>query len=225
VSALAAVRHLLWKDLVLEWRGREILTAMVVFSMLVAVVFNFAFSPSPGDAARLLPGMLWVTLAFASTLGLSRSFVLEHDHGAIEALRLFPFDPSLIYVAKLLANLLYLLAVEALVLPALAAIAGISLIGSAAPLALILVLGSIGLVAVGTIFSAMSVNTRIREVLLPVLLFPLAAPVLISGVRAMLGVLAGGSLSAVLPGVRILVAFDVIFLVVGYGIFEFVLEE
>ena len=225
MSALAAVRHLLWKDLVLEWRGREILTAMVVFSMLVAVVFNFAFSPSAGDAARLLPGMLWVTLAFASTLGLSRSFVLEQDHGAIEALRLFPFDPSLIYVAKLLANLLYLLAVEALVLPALAAIAGISLMGSAAPLALILVLGSIGLVAVGTIFSAMSVNTRIREVLLPVLLFPLAAPVLISGVRAMLGVLAGESLSAVLPGVRILVAFDVIFLVVGYGIFEFVLEE
>lgn len=225
MSALAAVRHLVWKDLVLEWRGREILTAMVVFSMLVAVVFNFAFSPSPTDAARLLPGMLWVTLAFASTLGLSRSFVLEHDHGAIEALRLFPFDPSLIYVAKLLANLLYLLAVEALVLPALAAIAGISLAGSAAPLALILVLGSIGLVAVGTIFSAMSVNTRIREVLLPVLMFPLATPVLISGVRAMLGVLAGRPLGEVLPGLRILVAFDVIFLVVGYVIFEFVLEE
>ena len=225
MSALTAVRHLVWKDLVLEWRGREILTAMVVFSMLVAVVFNFAFSPSPADAVRLLPGMLWVTLAFASTLGLSRSFVLEHDHGAIEALRLFPFDPSLIYVGKLLANLLYLLAVELLVLPALAAIAGISLLGSAAPLALILVLGSIGLVAVGTIFSAMSVNTRIREVLLPVLMFPLAAPVLISGGRAMLGVLAGGSLSAVMPGLRILIVFDVVFLVVGYVIFEFVLEE
>ena len=225
MSALTAVRHLVWKDLVLEWRGREILTAMVVFSMLVAVVFNFAFSPSPADAARLLPGMLWVTLAFASTLGLSRSFVLEHDHGAIEALRLFPFDPSLIYVGKLLANLLYLLAVELLVLPALAAIAGIPLLGSAAPLVLILVLGSIGLVAVGTIFSAMSVNTHIREVLLPVLMFPLATPVLISGVRAMLGVLAGESLSAVLPGLRILVVFDVVFLVVGYVIFEFVLEE
>jgi len=225
VSALTAVRHLVWKDLVLEWRGREILTAMVVFSMLVAVVFNFAFSPSPADAARLLPGMLWVTLAFASTLGLSRSFVLEQDHGAIEALRLFPFDPSLIYVGKLLANLLYLLVVEALVLPALAAIAGIPLLGSAVPLVLILVLGSIGLVAVGTIFSAMSVNTHIREVLLPVLMFPLATPVLISGVRAMLGVLAGESLSAVLPGLRILVVFDVVFLVVGYVIFEFVLEE
>ena len=225
MSALGAVRHLLWKDLVLEWRGREILTAMVVFSMLVAVVFNFAFSPSPADAARLLPGMLWVTLAFASTLGLSRSLVLEQDHGAIEALRLFPFDPSLIYVGKLLANLLYLLVVEALVLPALAAIAGIPLLGSAVPLVLILVLGSIGLVAVGTIFSAMSVNTHIREVLLPVLMFPLATPVLISGVRAMLGVLAGESLSAVLPGLRILVVFDVVFLVVGYVIFEFVLEE
>jgi heme exporter protein B len=225
VSALETVRRLVEKDLTLEWRGREILTAMIVFSLLVAVVFNFAFSPSPEDAGRLLPGMLWVTLAFASTLGLSRSFVLEHDHGAIEALRLFPFDPSLIYVGKLLANLLYLLAVEALLLPALAAIAGISLRSSAGPLALILVLGSIGLVAVGTLFSAMSVNTRIREVLLPVLMFPLAAPVLISGVRAMLGILAGGSLSSVLPGLRILGAFDVIFVVAGYVIFEFVLEE
>jgi heme exporter protein B len=225
VSALTAVRRLVEKDLVLEWRGREILTAMAVFSMLVAVVFNFAFSPSPEDAHRLLPGMLWVTLAFASTLGLSRSFVLEHDHGAIEALRLFPFDPSLIYAGKLLANLIYLLAVEALLLPALAAIAGISLRGSVGPLAVILVLGSIGLVAVGTLFAAMSVNTRIREVLLPVLMFPLAAPVLISGVRAMLGVLAGGSLGSVLPGLRILAVFDVIFVVVGYVIFEFVLEE
>lgn len=225
MSALGAVRHLVWKDLVLEWRGREILTAMVVFSMLVAVVFNFAFSPSPADAARLLPGMLWVTLAFASTLGLSRSFVLEHDHGAMEALRLAPFDPSLIYVGKVLANLLYLLAVEALLLPALAAIAGLSLRGEAAALALILVLGSLGLVAIGTLFSAMSVNTRIREVLLPVLVFPLAAPVLISGVRAMLGVLAGGGLPAILPGLRLLAAFDVVFLVVGYVVFEFVLEE
>lgn len=225
VTVIAAVRQLLWKDLLLEWRGREITTAMVVFSMLVAVVFNFAFSPTPADAVRLLPGMLWVTLAFASTLGLSRSFVLEHDHGAIEALRLFPFDPSLIYVGKLIANLLYLLVLEALILPALAAIAGISLRGSAGALALILLLGSVGLVAVGTIFSAMSVNTRIREVLLPVLMFPLAAPVLISGVRAMLGVLGGGSLASVLPGLRILMAFDVIFLVVGYLIFEFVLEE
>jgi heme exporter protein B len=225
MTGLAAVRHLLWKDLLLEWRGREILTAMVVFSMLVAVVFNFAFSPSPDDAARLLPGMLWVTLAFASTLGLSRSFVLEQDHGAIEALRLFPFDPSFIYAAKLMANLLYLLAVELLVFPALAAIAGLSLRGAAGPLALILVLGSVGLVAVGTIFSAMSVNTRIREVLLPVLLFPLAAPVLISAVRAMLGILSGGSLRDVLPGLRILAAFDVIFIVVGYVVFEFILEE
>jgi len=225
VSAVGTVGQLLWKDLVVEWRGREILTAMLVFSMLVAVVFNFAFSPSPADAPRLLPGMLWVTLAFASTLGLSRSFVLEHDHGAIEALRLFPFDPSLIYAGKLLANLLYLLAVEILLLPALAAIAGVPLLASAGPLAVILVLGSIGLVAVGTIFSAMSVNTRIREVLLPVLLFPLAAPVLISGVRAMLSVLAGASWGAILPGLRILIAFDVVFLVVGYVIFEFVLEE
>ena len=225
MSALAVVRQLLWKDLVLELRTREILTSMVVFAMLVAVVFNFAFSPSPQDALRLLPGMLWVTLAFASTLGLSRSFVLERDQQCLEALRLYPFDPGLIYAGKLLSNLLSLLAVEALLLPALAVIAGVPLLGHVGPLAAVLFLGSVGLVAVGTLFSAMSVNTRIREVLLPVLLFPLAAPVLISGVRATLGILAGRPWADVLPGVRLLVAFDVIFVVVGYFIFEYVVEE
>lgn len=225
MGALATIRLLIWKDLVLELRTKEILTAMAVFAMLVAVVFNFAFSPSPQDAVELLPGMLWVTLAFAATLGLSRSFVLERDQNCLEALRLFPFDPSLIYLAKAAANLIFLLLVEILVLPALAVIAGVPLQGAALPLALVMVLGTIGLVAVGTIFSAMSVNTNIREVLLPVLLFPLAAPVLISGVKSTLGILEGRSLSEVLPGLRILVAFDVLFGVLGYLLFEFILEE
>jgi len=225
MSALAAVRLLVWKDLVLELRTKEILTAMTIFAMLVAVVFNFAFSPSPQQAAGLLPGMLWITLAFASTLGLSRSFVLERDQQCLEALRLFPFDPGLIYAGKVASNLLFLLAVELLVLPALAAIAGVPVLPAAAPLAVVLVLGSIGLVVVGTLFSAMSVNTRIREVLLPVLLFPLAAPVLISGTKATLGILAGGGLAAVMPGVRILIAFDAVFAVIGYLVFEYVLEE
>lgn len=225
MNPLTAVRHLLWKDLVLELRTREILSAMIVFAMLVAVVFTFAFSPSAQQAVQLLPGMLWVTLAFASTLGLSRSFVLEREQQCLEALRLFPFDPSLIYLGKLLSNLLYLLAVEVLVLPALAVASGVSLTSALPSLALVLVLGSVGLVAMGTLFSAMSVHTRIREVLLPVLLFPLAAPVLISGVRAMLGLLAGRALADVMPGLRLLIAFDVIFVTVGALIFEYVLEE
>ena len=104
-------------------------------------------------------------------------------------------------------------------------IAGVPLLGHIGALAAVLLLGSVGLVAVGTLFSAMSVNTRIREVLLPVLLFPLAAPVLISGVRSTLGILAGRPWADVLPGVRLLVAFDVIFVVVGYLIFEYVVEE
>lgn len=222
---MTAIRLLIWKDLVLELRTKEILTAMAVFAMLVAVVFNFAFSPAPSESVKLLPGMLWVTLAFAATLGLSRSFMLEHDQQCLEALRLYPFDCSLIYVGKVASNLIFLLLVEALVLPALAAVSGISLLPHVLPLALVMVLGSIGLVVVGTIFSAMSVNTRIREVLLPVLLFPLAAPVLISGTKATLGVLAGQPLADVMPGVRILAAFDLIFGAVGYLVFEFILEE
>lgn len=225
MDAVRAVRLLIWKDLVLELRTKEILTAMTVFAMLAAVVFNFAFSPTPQQAVELLPGMLWVTLAFAATLGLSRSFVLERDQQCLEALRLFPFDPSLIYLGKAAGNLIFLVAVELVVVPAMAVIAGVPLWPAALPLALVMVLGSVGLVAVGTIFAAMSVNTRMREVLLPVLMFPLAAPVLITGTKATLGILAGQGLLAVLPGLRILVVFDVLFAVLGYVIFEFVLEE
>lgn len=225
MGALSAVRLLVWKDLLLELRTKEILTAMAVFALLAAVVFNFAFSPSPAQAAALLPGMLWVTLAFAATLGLSRSFVLEHDQQCLEALRLFPVDRSLIYLGKATANLLFLLLVAALILPAMAALSGIALGSRLLPLAAVLLLGGAGLVAVGTIFAAMSVHTRIREVLLPVLLFPIASPVLIAGVKATAGILAGWSLQAVLPGLRILVVFDLVFLVLGYLVFEFLLEE
>ncbi|HLE77288.1 MAG TPA: heme exporter protein CcmB [bacterium] len=222
---MTAIRLLVWKDLVLELRTKEILTAMAVFSMLVAVVFGFAFSPSPDDAVRLLPGMLWVTLVFAATMGLSRSFVLEREQECLEGLRLFPIDRSAIYIGKALANLVFLFAVEVLLLPALAAISGVSLLPRLFPLLAVLVLGTIGLVAVGTLFSAMSVHTRIREVLLPVLMLPLAAPVLISGTKAMQGLLAGRLWADVLPGIRILGAFDVIFGVIGYLVFEYVLEE
>ncbi|HEY3247922.1 MAG TPA: heme exporter protein CcmB [bacterium] len=222
---MTAIRLLVWKDLVLELRTKEILTAMAVFSVLVAVVFSFAFSPSADDAVRLLPGMLWVTLAFAAILGLSRSFMLERDQECLEGLRLFPFDRSAIYAGKAVANLLFLFAVEVVLLPALAAISGVSLLPRLFPLLAVLALGSIGLVVVGTLFSAMSVHTRIREVLLPVLMLPLAAPVLISATKAMQGLLAGRSWTDVLPGIRILGAFDVIFAVIGYLVFEYVLEE
>ncbi|HXF83656.1 MAG TPA: heme exporter protein CcmB [bacterium] len=225
MSTLGVVRLLVWKDLILELRSREILTAMTVFAMLVAVMFNFAFSPSAQDARRLLPGMLWITLAFASTLGLSRSFVLERDQQCLEALRLSVLDPGLIYAGKLLSNLLALLVVGALLLPALAVIAGVPLGPQLGPLAAVLALGSVGLVAVGTVFSVMSVSTRSREVLLPILLLPLAAPVLISAVRATLTILAGRPWADILPGVRLLVAFDAIFLTVGYLVFEHLLEE
>ncbi len=225
MGALSAVRLLVWKDLVLELRTKEILTAMAVFALLAAVIFNFAFSPSPAQALALLPGMVWVTLAFAATLGLSRSFVLERDQQCLEALRLFPIDRSLIYLGKATANLLFLLLVAALILPAMAALSGIALGSRLLPLAAVLLLGSVGLVAVGTIFAAMSVHTRIREVLLPVLLFPIASPVLIAGVKATAGILAGRPLQTVLPGLRILAAFDVMFLVLGYLVFEFLLEE
>lgn len=225
MSGLRAVGLMVGKDLLLELRTRELVAAMGVFALLAAVVFTFAFSPSPAQAVGVTPGMLWVTLAFASILGLSRTFVLEREDRCLEALRLFPFDPALIYVAKAISTLLTLLAVEALVVPALIVFSGVPLGRAAGPLVLILVLGSVGLVVAGTLFSAMSVNTRMREVLLPILLLPVASPVLISAAGATARLLAGRPFVDALPGIRLLVAFDAVIAVVGYLVFEYVLEE
>lgn len=225
MNAARAVALLVGKDMALELRTREILSAMTVFALLAAVIFPAAFPASAQRAAEVLPGMLWVTVTFAAMLGLSRSFALEREQECLEALRLFPFDPALIYLGKAASTLLFLLAVEALLVPALAATAGVSVGKAAAPLALVLLLGSAGLVAAGTLFSAMSVNTRLREVLLPALLLPVAAPVLISATGTTAGLLAGRPLAAVMPGVRLLAACAAVFAVVGYATFEYVLEE
>lgn len=212
-----------WKDLRAEWRSREVLSAMFVFALLVILIFNFALDLAPKARLTATPGVLWVTLTFAGTLGLNRSMATEKDRGCLDGLLLAPVDRNAIYFGKLLSNLALMLLVAAIVLPLYSAFYNINLFRPA--LLLIVFLGSVGYIAVGTLLAAMAVQARTREMLLPILLFPVVLPALFAAVKASGGVLQGGTWAEVLPQVNLLVVYDVIFLAVAYMLFDFVVEE
>src|SRR5438874_7041681 len=180
VRAIAAIVR---KDAVVELRTRETLLASLIFTVLVVVVFAFALELAPATARAVAPGLLWVTLAFAGVLGLGRSFAAERDRGALDGLLLAPVDPTALYMGKMLANLVFMVAVLVVALPAFSILLGVRLLSLALlPSAL---LGLLGFAAAGTLFSALALNGRAREVLLPALFLPLAIPVIITAAGAM----------------------------------------
>lgn len=211
------------KDATAELRSKETLSAMLVFALLVVVIFNFSFELRVDNARQIAPGVLWVAFAFAGVLGLNRSFILEREGGCIEGLMLTPVDRGAIYLGKFLGNVLFMLVTEAIILPIFAALFDAAV---ANPLLwLIMLLGTIGLAAVGTLFAVMAVSTRAREIMLPLLLFPISVPVLIAATKATAQVMDGAGLTAAAPWLRLLLAFDLIFTIVAFLCFEYVLEE
>jgi heme exporter protein B len=220
---LRQVSAIIHKDITAELRTKEMFSSMFVFALLAVVVFNFAFELRVADAVTVAPGVLWVAVTFAGMLGLNRSFVLEKDRGCLDGLLLAPVDRSAIYFGKMLGNFLFITVVEAIILPIFSALFNVSLIQ---PLILVvLVLGTLGFSGVGTLFSAMAVHTRAREVLLPVLLFPVVVPALIAAVKLTAGLLDGQALADLVNWMRLLVAFDIILIAVSYMTFDFVVEE
>ncbi|MBM4430408.1 MAG: hypothetical protein FJ026_08705 [Chloroflexi bacterium] len=219
---LGKVCTIVWKDVLAELRTRELLSSMFVFTLLLLVIFNVSFDLRIDNVAAVAPGVLWVTFAFAGTLELNRSLASEVEEGRLDGLLLAPMERSAIYFGKMLGNLLFISAIEALMLPIFAAIFDLNLLQ---PLLLLTVfLGTLGFAAVGTLLSAMAVNTRAREVLLPVLLFPIVLPVVLSAVKLTAGVLDGLLWADLVSWLRLLVGFDVIFLAVSYMAFDFLVE-
>jgi heme exporter protein B len=212
---------LLWKDLITEWRRREVVLSLVVFSLLVLLVFDFAFDLRRADVPAAAPGILWVTFIFAGVLSFNRGFAVERDRGTWEGLLLAPVDRGAIYLAKLLSSLVFMLAIEAITILAFAAFfdAPFDLLR----LAVTAVAGTLGFATVGTLFAAMSAGTRARDVFLPVLLFPVSVPVIIGAVKAT--ALAFGGASDGYPWLGLVLAFDAIFLAVSFAVFEFVIED
>ena len=221
---LRKVLAIVVKDVSAELRTREMSSSMLVFALLVILIFNFAFDLRADNQRTLAPGVLWVAVAFAGMLGLSRSFIVEKDRGSIEGLLLAPMDRSAIFLGKMLGNVLFMVGIEVIILPVFVVLFNLSA-GDLLPLAGILVLGTIGFAGVGTLFSAMVIHTRAREVLLPVLLFPVVIPVLLSAVRLTAAVLDGLPMAEVQNWLSLLIAFDAIFLALSVILFDYVMEE
>jgi heme exporter protein B len=219
-KAIAAVA---WKDLAAELRSRELLSAMLVFSLLVILIFNFALELDIATRRSVTSGVLWATFAFAGTLGLNRSMAVEKDRGCLDGLLLAPVDRSAIYFGKVISNLAFMLIVEAIVLPIYSVLYNVNLFQPG--LLIVILLGSIGYVAVGTLLSSMAVQTRTRDVLLPILLFPVIVPVLIAAVKASGGYLTNAPMTDILPWLNLLIAYDVIFTAIAFMVFDYVVEE
>jgi len=220
---LRALGAVVWKDLAAELRSRELLTSMLVFALLVILIFNFALELDARARATVTSGVLWVTFAFAGTLGLNRSMAIEKDRGCMDGLLLAPVDRSAIYFGKTVGNLIFMFIVEIIVLPVYSILYNTNLFIPG--LIGVIILGSIGYVAVGTLLSTMAVQTRTRDVLLPILLFPVILPVMIAAVKASTGFLQGVEMAEITPWLNLLIVYDIIFTAVAFMVFDYVVEE
>ena len=220
---LNSIAAIVWKDLAAEIRSRELLSAMLVFALLVILIFNFALELDAQARATVTSGVLWVIFAFAGTLGLNRSMAMEKDRGCLDGLLLAPVDRSAIYFGKAIGNLVFMLVVEIIVLPVYSLLYNVNLFQPG--LVLVILLGSIGYVAVGTLLSTMSVQTRSRDMLLPILLFPLVIPILIAAVKASGGYLSGADMSEIAPWLNLLLVYDVVFTAIAFMVYDSVVEE
>lgn len=223
-SFFKAMMAIARKDLAAEFRSRELLSAMLVFSMLVILIFNFALELDVKVRQSVTAGVLWTTFAFAGTLGLNRSMAVEKDRGCMDGLLLAPVDRSAIFFGKAISNLVFMLVVEAIVIPLYAMLYNETRIFQLEFLG-VLLLGFIGYIAVGTLLSTMSVQTRTRDVLLPILLFPVAVPVLLASVKASGGIVAGLPFEEILAPLNLLIVYDVVFIAASFMIFDYVVEE
>jgi len=219
------LRTLIWKDLLVEARGRETVLAGAVFALLVLVIFNFAFDLRVENVAAVAPGILWVTITFVGVLSLGRAFARERDRRTLDGLLLAPVDRSALYLAKVLTSIASMLVVEVVALPVFVGLFNLSV--DLPLLVLALVLGTIGLAGVGTLFAAIAAHTRAREVLLPLLLFPIQVPVILATVKSTGAAIRVPGLDPPEIGqwLGLLIAFDALFLGLSVLLFDYAIEE
>ena len=220
---LSATLAIAWKDVRLEIRSRDTIVSALIFGLIVVVVFNFGLNRTPGSLAPVAPGLLWVAYGFVGVLAMNRAFAREQEQGALDGLLAAPVSRDAVFLGKMLGTLAFMLVIEVVLLPVFAVMLGLPTLSPT--LGLIILLATVGFATVGTFFAAIAAQTRSREILLPVLFFPVIVPVLIAAVEATALVLQGGPMLPVwtrwLP---LLVVFDALFLVICPWIFGYVFE-
>ena len=214
---------IIWKDLVAELRSKELVSAMLVFAVIVVVVFNFAVELRLELARQTAIGFLWITILFAGMLGLNRSLAREKDRGCLDGLLLAPMSRGMIFVGKMVGNLVFILAVEIVVVPLFVFLFAVPFLQPR--FLLVILLGTVGFAGVGTLLSAMAVHTRARDVMLPIILLPVTIPLVLAAVRASRMVVDGRAALEFWPWAGIMIAYDVIMITISYLTFDFIVEE
>ena len=213
------------KDLAIEFRTRSAFFSAVIFALLGLVIFYFAWDPTAVAVTDLAPGVLWVIFTFSGLLGLHRSFGVESEDHAIDGLLASPISREAIFIGKALANLIFVAAVQLIAIPALMLFYNLPLGDVAGPLIAIAVLAAIGLVAVGTLFSAMAVNTRLAELLLPMLSLPFFVPIVIAASQSTAKLLSGRPVAEAAAWIKLLIAFDIIFVAACTLAYPFTVDD
>ena len=223
MGLLRPITTMVWKDTVLELRSRELVVSVAVFGLLLVVVFSFALDPSPGQAKALAPGILWVAFAFAATLAMNRAFVREQETGALEGLLIAPVSRDAIFLAKATTCFIFMLLIEAVLLPAYAVMLGFSALSWT--LGGTILLATLGFALIGTLFSAMAAQTRSREIMLPVLFFPIVLPIILAAVQASTRAIGGETFIGLGRWLPLIAVFDALFLVICPWVFSYVVED
>ncbi len=222
---LSQVKAIIWKDFITELKTRELFSSMFIFALLVVIIFIFSINLSLIKASEVGPGVLWVAFLFAGTIGLNRSFMLEKENGCLQGLLLAPMDKTALYFGKLVSNFVFLLIMELFILPLFMVFFNIDLLSNLTPLFCVIFLGTLGFCAVGTLLSSLSANLKTRDIMLPILLYPLIIPIIIGSVRMTGEVLKGEQLSDMMNWVTLTLCFDVIYIAVSIMVIDFILEE
>ena len=225
MSYLGAVLLVAARDLKIELRAREQAATLLFFSLLVLVVFNFAFDFTVIDFVAFGPGILWVVFSFAGVLSISRSFQSEREEDRIQGILAAPIDRSAFYLGKVAANVLFMAAVEAVVVPLAVLMFNFRFTAAIGTVILVLLLNTVGFAAVGSLFAAMTTRTRRGELLLPLLLFPAAVPIALAAVKATGLVLAGRPADRYAPWLWLSAGYDLVFLAAAVLLFDHVVEE
>ena len=216
---------IIWKDLITELKTRELLSSMFIFALLVIIIFIFSVNLSIVKASEVGPGVLWVAFLFSGTIGLNRSFMLEKENGCLQGLLLAPVDRTTLYFGKLLSNLIFLLTMEVFILPLFMIFFNSDILSNILPLIYVIFVGTLGFCAIGTLLSSLSANLKTRDIMLPILLYPLIIPIVIGSVKMTEQVLTGEPLSDMMNWVSLTLCFDVIYIAVSIMTIDFVLEE
>ena len=218
------IRWIAWKDLLSEVRNRENISSMFFFALIVIFIFSFSFSLDPRIIQEVMPGIIWVAFGFTAIIGLGKSFLAEVNNDCMEYFQILPVPKGAIYLGKFFGNVLFMLAVETILFPLFVLFFNLDILEKFPQFLLIFIVATVGLSALGTLFSALTVQVRAREVMFPILLLPMAVPIFIGAVEATRGVFNGDPYALYSHWIELLAVFDIIFVVVSFWIFEFILD-